>query len=75
MNQADFRRELQSFINSCNAEHESGTPDYILAEYLHACLQAFDLAVNQRESARRELEKEPFPNDGYSGSPKLERNR
>jgi cobalamin biosynthesis Co2+ chelatase CbiK len=44
-----FRRELEALININNMEIGSHTADYILAEYLVSCLNAFDLAVRQRE--------------------------
>lgn len=44
-------------LNQCSAEHASDTPDYILAEYLTGCLNAFDQAVRMREKhyGRREF--------------------
>lgn len=45
---SDFRKELTQAINRCSMENGSGTPDYILAEYLRSCLMAFDTAVNKR---------------------------
>lgn len=44
-----FQKELESLINRYSKENDSNTPDFILAEYMNACLQAFDHAVNQRE--------------------------
>jgi len=44
-----FKRELQSLINSYSMENGSNTPDWILAEYLQKCLDAFDEAVRLRE--------------------------
>lgn len=43
-----LRYEIEQAINRCSAENVSDTPDYILAEYLIDCLQAFDKAVNAR---------------------------
>jgi hypothetical protein len=45
-----LREELRSLINRNSRENASGTPDYILAEYLAACLLAYDRAVAQRET-------------------------
>ena len=45
----DFRGELEEAINRYSRENPSGTPDYILAEYLHDCLNAYDHAVQARE--------------------------
>ncbi len=40
--------EIEITINRHSAENGSNTPDFILAEYLVACLAAFDGAVNRR---------------------------
>lgn len=40
--------EITHAINRHSAENGSNTPDFILATYLLACLNAFDLAVNAR---------------------------
>ena len=47
---SDFRKELEITINRNSMENASDTPDFILAEYLIACLLAFDTAVQQRET-------------------------
>ncbi len=44
-----FESELISLLNRHSAEAASDTPDYILAQYLHACLRVFDATVWQRE--------------------------
>ena len=44
-----FRSELEKLINKHSMENGSGTPDFILADYLVACLLAFDSAVGKRE--------------------------
>jgi hypothetical protein len=44
-----FRYELKRLINKCSQENGSDTPDFILAEYLTNCLEAFDVAVIGRE--------------------------
>lgn len=44
-----FRQELESLLNRHSLENASNTPDYILAEFLIACLKAFDSAVGVRE--------------------------
>lgn len=43
-----FRRDLKGLLNSYSMENGSNTPDGILADYLLACLDAFDKAVNTR---------------------------
>ena len=50
METTGFRRELQSLINDQSMENASNTPDWILADYLAACLDAFDRATQQRET-------------------------
>jgi len=47
---SDFHRELQDLINRHSKENDSNTPDHILAIYLEGCLQAFNTAVQQRET-------------------------
>lgn len=44
-----LRKAIEAVINSASAENASDTPDFILAEYLIGCLDAFDQAVRQRE--------------------------
>ena len=45
----DFVSELTSLLNRHSKENGSGTPDFILAEYLWGCLAHFNSAVNRRE--------------------------
>lgn len=45
-----FELELQSLLNRHSRESASGTPDFILAEYLSGCLSLFHDAVNRREA-------------------------
>ena len=44
-----FRAELDALINKNSKENGSNTPDFILSNYLSACLDAFDAAVTHRE--------------------------
>lgn len=46
---SDFTAELKKLINNQSMENESDTPDFILAEYLKGCLEAFEHATNQRD--------------------------
>jgi len=41
--------ELRKLLNSFSVENGSNTPDYILANYLLGCLDAFDMATNERD--------------------------
>jgi hypothetical protein len=43
-----FGKAIETAINSYSKENGSNTPDFILAEYLLACLSAFDGAANAR---------------------------
>ena len=44
-----FRRDLERVLNRHSIENGSDTPDFILAEYVKACVEAFDQAVRVRE--------------------------
>lgn len=44
-----FRTELAGVLNKYSLENGSDTPDFILARYLQNCLNAFDIAVTDRE--------------------------
>ena len=46
---SDFVAELGILINRHSMENESGTPDFILAQYLAGCLEAFTQAVKARD--------------------------
>jgi hypothetical protein len=43
-----FRKELEDLINRESMENGSDTPDFILADFLCSCLEAFDSAVKRR---------------------------
>jgi hypothetical protein len=43
-----FRKALAGLINKHSLEIGSNTPDYVLADYLIGCLQAFENAVKAR---------------------------
>jgi len=55
----EFREELERLINKYSCENESDTPDFILAEYLYDCLNAFDSAVRKRETWWGRKQEEP----------------
>jgi hypothetical protein len=46
----EFERELRQLINRHSAENASRTPDFVLANYLLRCMEAFALAVHARDS-------------------------
>ena len=43
-----FRDDLTNLINHHSKENGSGTPDFILAEYLQGCLDVFDRTSQKR---------------------------
>lgn len=43
-----FQSKLAELINCECLENESNTPDYILAQFLKKCLDAFNEATNAR---------------------------
>lgn len=44
-----FEDELTQLLNRhCKKENGSNTPDFILAAYMRACLDAYDAAVSRR---------------------------
>jgi hypothetical protein len=46
----EFEKNLARLINRHSVENGSNTPDYILAQYLVACLKAFEATTQQRET-------------------------
>ena len=64
---SEFRVELEQLINRQNMENVSDTPDFILADYLVACLAAFNSASERREKwygrKRPKLEAKEVAND------------
>ena len=44
-----FQKELEQLINKHSMEEGSNTPDFILAQFLHQCLVAFNEGVRRRE--------------------------
>lgn len=45
----DLRAAIERAVNRFSAENGSNTPDFILADYLVACLTMFDATVNRRD--------------------------
>jgi len=60
MSAIEFRAELEKLVNKHSMENGSNTPDFVLAEFLHDCLQAFDEAVVRRTKWHG-TEKHEFP--------------
>ncbi len=49
MKKTALEKELEGIINSNSRENDSNTPDFLLAEFMMNCLDAFELASNKRE--------------------------
>jgi hypothetical protein len=45
-----FRSELIELLNKYGKENGANVPDYILGDYICSCLNAFETAVNARET-------------------------
>jgi hypothetical protein len=45
----NFRDELKKLLNKHSRENSSGTPDFILANFLARCLDAYDQTLIERE--------------------------
>lgn len=60
-----FTEDLRRLLNRYSAEQASGTPDFILAEYLVAALRAYNVAVQDRGDWRRD----PVPLDRITPTP------
>jgi hypothetical protein len=56
MSETPLLVELMRLLNKHCAENRSNTPDFILAEYLLRCLNALDIAVNDRTEWHRPSE-------------------
>lgn len=48
--ETQFSQRLESLLNRHSQENASHTPDFILAQYLLACLAAWNTGVQQRET-------------------------
>ena len=46
---ATFQSELEQLINRYSMENYSDTPDFILAQYLEACLTVYGNAIKARD--------------------------
>jgi hypothetical protein len=47
-----FKEELEGLINKHSMEDGSDTPDYVLADFLSDCLEAFDKATEARDESK-----------------------
>jgi hypothetical protein len=46
---SELKREITAAINRANRENESDTPDFILAQFMLASLEAFEAAMEARK--------------------------
>jgi hypothetical protein len=46
----NLEEAIRYTLNEASAENISNTPDFVLAQYLIGCLDAFNVAVQQREN-------------------------
>ncbi len=54
----EFKKELEILINKHSLENDSNTPDFILANYMAMCLDAYNITLQSREQwYGREIEK------------------
>lgn len=49
MSRSAFEEELRSLLNCHSLENESNTPDFILANFMIACLDAFNEGIKARD--------------------------
>jgi hypothetical protein len=49
MDNKSFTEALEELINGYSLENKSNTPDFILAEYMNSCLEAYNTAVQANE--------------------------
>lgn len=49
MRELTFQQELEILINQHSKENETNTPDFILANYMNDCLNAYTKALKDRE--------------------------
>ena len=42
-------QELETLLNGYSEENESNTPDFILAKFMLACLEQFNVATRERD--------------------------
>lgn len=45
----EFREELKHLINKYSKENSSGTPDFILANYMSGALKLYEDTIHERE--------------------------
>jgi len=78
MKKTELEKKLTRLLNEESRESDSNTPDFLLAEFMLNCLDAFELTSNKREvwygvNLRCE-DTEPRDKDGNTGSQKYKSN-
>jgi hypothetical protein len=69
-----FARDLAEVINRHSVENVSNTPDIVLAAFLVECLDAFDVAVNERTALAAKTDERPAAEqDGDSAADRVRR--
>lgn len=71
MPKGNLEGDLQALLNSYSLENKSNTPDFILAQYLLDCLEAYDRAIVHRAEWYGRIDipgrgSVPFPPPGYT---------
>lgn len=61
-----FEKDLAALINRFSLENESNTPDYVLAQFMKSCLDAFTIAVQQRETFYGRDARPSIPNSTHA---------
>jgi len=64
-----FLSELSSLINRHCKENESNTPDFVLAQYMNDCLNAFTRATMKRDAwwvIKNKFIENPFFHEPYN---------
>ncbi len=51
MKDTKFQEDLRGLLNTHSKETLSNTPDYVLACYLSACLQTWEICTRARDAA------------------------
>jgi len=48
-NEGAFEKELEHLINRHSKDNDLNTPDFILAQYIMSCLDAYTIAIQQNK--------------------------
>jgi hypothetical protein len=68
-----FARELSQLLNRHSAENASNTPDFILAEFLLTCLNAWNTGWQAKEKHYKSMQQEaPIPESEFIDRPTMQ---